>query len=74
MFGDPVTNPKGWRCVPFEELLSSIESGRSPNCLDRPATGEEWGVLKLGAVTWREYDPTENKALPPGILPVKIMK
>jgi len=29
----------------------------------------EWGVLKLGAVTWCEYDPTENKALPPEVEP-----
>jgi type I restriction enzyme, S subunit len=65
MFGDPVTNPMGWNRVPFSELLSSIESGKSPNCLDRPAIKGEWGVLKLGAVTWCEYNPLENKALPP---------
>lgn len=65
MFGDPVTNPKGWNRVPFGELLTAIESGKSPNCLDRPAMEGEWGVLKLGAVTWCEYNPFENKALPP---------
>ena len=64
MFGDPVTNPKKWGRVPFGDLLSVIESGRSPNCLDRPAEEGEWGVLKLGAVTWCEYNPYENKALP----------
>jgi len=26
--------------------------------------GDEWGVLKLGAVTWGVYDASENKALP----------
>jgi type I restriction enzyme, S subunit len=65
MFGDPVTNPMGWNRVPFGELLSAIESGKSPNCLDRPVIEGEWGVLKLGAVTWCEYNPAENKALPP---------
>jgi type I restriction enzyme S subunit len=30
---------------------------------------EEWGVLKLGAVTWCEYDENENKALPPDVDP-----
>jgi len=64
MFGDPVTNPKSWVRVHFSDLLSAIESGRSPNCLDRPVEDEEWGVLKLGAVTWCEYNPLENKALP----------
>lgn len=69
MFGDPATNPKGWPRVPFCELLAHIDSGWSPKCLDRPVTGEEWGVLKLGAVTWCEYDATENKALPPDVEP-----
>ncbi|WP_088891250.1 restriction endonuclease subunit S [Leptolyngbya ohadii] len=64
MFGDPVSNLKGWKRTRFSDLLSAIESGRSPNCLDRPAEGAEWGVLKLGAVTWCEYNPLENKALP----------
>ena len=64
MFGDPTTNPKSWIRVRFSDLLSAIESGRSPNCLDRPVEDEEWGVLKLGAVTWCEYNPLENKALP----------
>ena len=64
MFGDPVTNPKEWNRIPLGELLSAIESGKSPNCLDRPVAEGEWGVLKLGAVTWCEYNSSENKALP----------
>jgi hypothetical protein len=46
-----------------------IDSGWSPICLDRPVADSEWGVLKLGAVTWCEYDPDENKALPPDVTP-----
>lgn len=64
-FGDPVSNPKAWPVVTLENLLSEIESGKSPVCLDRPATETEWGVLKLGAVTWGDFDAEENKALPP---------
>ena len=64
MFGDPATNLKKWKKVPFNDLLTAIESGRSPNCLDRSVEGSEWGVLKLGAVTWCDYRPSENKALP----------
>jgi Type I restriction modification DNA specificity domain len=51
MFGDPTSNMQGWERVPFGELLTNIDSGWSPPCLDRPIAGEEWGVLKLGAVT-----------------------
>ncbi|MGL1043277.1 restriction endonuclease subunit S [Vibrio vulnificus] len=64
MFGDPVRNEKGWDKKPFSDLLSDIESGKSPKCEARPATGDEWGVLKLGAVTRCVFDGNENKALP----------
>lgn len=69
LFGDPLTNPKGWPQVEFGELLTNIDSGWSPVCQDRPVMGHEWGVLKLGAITRCEFDPTENKALPAGIEP-----
>lgn len=69
MFGDPVQNPKRWERVPLSEVLERVESGWSPICLDRPVSEDEWGVLKLGAVTWCQYDSGKNKALPPGVEP-----
>jgi type I restriction enzyme S subunit len=69
MFGDPLANPKEWKRVPFGDTLERIDSGRSPLCLDRPAHADEWGVLKLGAVTRCEFDPSENKALPTNVEP-----
>lgn len=74
MFGDPVTNPKGWPQVRFSELLESIDSGTSPVCLDRSASDNEWAVLKLSAVTRCEYDPSANKALPEGVEPDKSLE
>lgn len=77
LFGDPVANPKRWNRVPFSEILEHIDSGTSPKCLDRPVQNGEWGVLKLGAVTYCVYDPTENKALPPSLEPdpsIEVMK
>ncbi|WP_020208231.1 hypothetical protein [Gilvimarinus chinensis] len=65
IFGDPVQNEKRWEKKPFSDLLSDIESGKSPKCEARPATGDEWGILKLGAVTRCVFDSSENKALPP---------
>jgi type I restriction enzyme, S subunit len=64
LFGDPVTNPREWPQQPLGELLSSIENGWSPKCHDRSVEGDEWGVLKLGSVTYCKYRPSENKALP----------
>jgi len=63
MFGDPASNEKKWDKIPLSELLSKIESGRSPVCLNRHVEPGEWGVLKLGAITKCIYKPEENKAL-----------
>ncbi|MCT9932027.1 hypothetical protein N5079_17640 [Planotetraspora sp. A-T 1434] len=64
MFGDPAQNPEGWPRAPLGTLLSRIDSGHSPQCMDRPARGGEWGVLKLSSITSCEFNPLENKALP----------
>ncbi|WP_238157694.1 restriction endonuclease subunit S [Pseudomonas aeruginosa] len=69
MFGDPVRNEKGWGKKQFSELLDDIESGKSPKCEAREAAADEWGVLKLGAVTRCRFDENENKALPQDVLP-----
>ncbi|EGO4464998.1 restriction endonuclease subunit S [Escherichia coli] len=69
MFGDPVRNEKGWRKHQFSDLLEDIESGKSPKCEARQADVEEWGVLKLGAITRCRFDEKENKALPKDIAP-----
>lgn len=69
MFGDPVENPRGWKRVTFGSLLDRIDSGWSPVCQERNAQGDEWGVLKLGAVTSCYYKDTENKALLDGVTP-----
>lgn len=69
MFGDPVRNERGWDKAQFSELLADIESGKSPKCEARQAEPDEWGVLKLGAVTRCKFDEAENKALPKDVFP-----
>lgn len=69
MFGNPILNERGWNKIQFSDLLVEIDSGKSPKCEVREATKDEWGVLKLGAVTRCEFDETENKALPNDIPP-----
>lgn len=64
MFGDPVRNERGWDKTQFSDLLADIESGKSPKCEARQAEPDEWGVLKLGAVTRCKFDEAESKALP----------
>lgn len=61
-FGDPVDNPRGWRRLPLGDLISGIASGQSPVCESRKAGADEWGILKLGAVSYGTFMPGENKA------------
>ncbi|MGH7796523.1 MAG: restriction endonuclease subunit S [Candidatus Binatia bacterium] len=53
--------------LPLSRYVTEIENGKSPQCESRPATSEEWGVLKVGAVSFGSFDERENKALPVGI-------
>ncbi|MFH2059829.1 MAG: restriction endonuclease subunit S [Pseudomonadota bacterium] len=71
MFGDPVRNERGWDKVELGNLLKNIDSGWSPKCEPHEARNGEWGVLKLGAVTYCSYDEKENKALIQGTSPKK---
>jgi type I restriction enzyme S subunit len=50
--------------VPLSTYVSNIESGKSPATEGHPASDDEWGVLKLGAVSFGSFDERENKALP----------
>jgi type I restriction enzyme S subunit len=58
--------PEGWCWAKLDDLLERIESGKSVLAQPRPAQVGEYGVLKLSAVTWGEFDPGENKAMLPG--------
>jgi type I restriction enzyme S subunit len=69
MFGDPVSNPKGWETVEIDQLVNKIDSGWSPKCDSRVANKDEWAVLKLGAITWGFFNENENKALLPDVQP-----
>ena len=55
--------------VALGDVIADLENGWSPQCLARPAKLAEWGVLKLGAVSYGEYDETENKGLPSQLKP-----
>ena len=51
--------------VRLRDVIADLENGWSPKCLNRPAGENEWGILKLSAVTSGYLKPSENKALPP---------
>lgn len=59
---DSTFPPDSSPTVALDEIVGAIDSGTSPNCEARPATDDEWGVLKLGAVTYGRFQQNENKA------------
>jgi type I restriction enzyme S subunit len=50
--------------IPLSEYVEFIENGKSPATDGRQASADEWGVLKVGAVSFGVFDDRENKALP----------
>ena len=55
--------------VQLRDVIADLENGWSPKCHDQPAEDDEWGVLKLGAVSFGVFNPRENKALPKHLQP-----
>jgi type I restriction enzyme, S subunit len=62
--------PEDWEVIPLRRVLSRIEQGWSPVAVDAQASDEEWGVLKLSAISQGDFYESEHKALPEGIAPV----
>ncbi|WP_078962070.1 restriction endonuclease subunit S [Streptomyces hygroscopicus] len=56
--------PDDWRWGTIGDVLQDIEAGKSFTCLPRPARPDEWGIIKVSAMTWGEFRETENKAVP----------
>lgn len=62
--------PKEWEAVRMNDLLSGIDAGWSPDCIETPPPLGEWGVLKVSAATRGVFDANESKTLPPKLLPL----
>jgi type I restriction enzyme S subunit len=60
----PYELPEGWEWARFSDVILASDAGWSPSCESVPRAGNQWGVLKVSAVTWGEFRPNENKALP----------
>jgi type I restriction enzyme S subunit len=64
MFGDPVTNPKGWDKAPLSAIVDEFLGGKSLVAADDQNTEYKNRVLKISAVTSGEFKPRESKPLP----------
>ena len=63
MFGDLVSNTHNLSIKPLGSLIEGFEAG--VNYLPDPDGGvsSDWRVLKISAVTWGDFDPTESKVI-----------
>jgi type I restriction enzyme, S subunit len=52
-----------WPVRPLGEVLIDIQAGKSFKCTERPAVGDEWGVVKVSAMTWGEFREEEHKTI-----------
>lgn len=55
--------PAHWSAMRVRHLISSLEQGWSPEAENREPTLDEWGVLKLNAVSQGVFDQTAAKTL-----------
>ncbi|MDA7526853.1 restriction endonuclease subunit S [bacterium] len=64
---EPYTVPERWKWCRLGDVSLSSDSGWSPQCDPQPRDNEEqWGVLKVSAVSWGLFRPDEHKKLPAG--------
>ena len=59
-----------WTVERIRHIVSRIEQGWSPECENREAEENEWGVLKAGCVNRGLFLESEHKALPSDLQPI----
>ena len=62
--------PAHWEAKRLRHLIARIEQGWSPDCENREADEDEWGVLKAGCVNRGAFLESEHKALPAALMPI----
>ena len=74
MFGDPVRNEKGWEVINMDQVVNEIISGTSYTGSEKEKLeDDEFGVLKISAVTSGELNENEFKAVSKSIINKKLI-
>ena len=55
--------PDSWRAVSLGQVIERIEAGKSVRADGRRAEPDEWGVIKVSAMSWGSFLQHENKAV-----------
>ena len=66
--------PVGWEVNRVRHVVARIEQGWSPECENREADDEGWGVLKAGCVNGGTFIESEHKALPATLEPITSLE
>jgi len=61
---ETTTCPHTAEMRPLSTVVDRIEAGKSYKCETRRAHDDEWGIIKVSAMTWGAFKPEENKAVP----------
>lgn len=51
------------RLIPLTDLIEEISAGKSFGTFNSPAGKDDWGIIKVSAMTWGRFNPDENKAV-----------
>ena len=66
--------PSHWEVKRLRHIVRHIEQGWSPDCENREAGADEWGVLKAGCVNRGTFLESEHKALPSTLSPIPALE
>ncbi len=55
-----------WKSVVLDDVLDRIEAGKSFSGPAGPARSDEWGIIKVSAMTYGTFREDENKAIAAG--------
>ena len=54
----------GWANLKLVDIVQGIEAGKNLKCIETPPGDDEFGIVKISAVTWGFYDEGQSKTLP----------
>ena len=53
-----------WLELKVKNIVTKVEAGKSLKCIETPPQNDEYGIIKISAVTWGIFDENESKTLP----------
>jgi type I restriction enzyme S subunit len=53
-----------WLNLKVGDIVEKIEAGKNLKCIEIPPSDDEYGIIKISAVTWGIFNESESKTLP----------